>query len=209
LAPKHPRCWCLLPPKHPHPLGLMGRPERRPRGHPSLPSCPMNQTQGGHSASLAGAAGICREPRAKAEFVTLGGAESRRSPSKASRSRPPLFRWPKLGSSDPRHKCHLQLRGLSRASSRGCSARGSSAAAKPSPPAGRARRSTAEPTAPGWKPGGRRRFQPGISGRGGEQTRGSEGFLFLPESNSWRGSDFISLVIIGLAGYPLEPHCAE
>lgn len=42
-----------------------------------------------------------------------------------------------------------------------------------------------------------------------EQTWGSKRFLFLPESNSWWGSDFISLVIIGLAGYPLEPHCIE
>lgn len=46
-------------------------------------------------------------------------------------------------------------------------------------------------------------------GRRGEQTWGSKRFLFLPESNSWWGSDFISLVIIGLAGYPLEPHCIE
>lgn len=48
-----------------------------------------------------------------------------------------------------------------------------------------------------------------LRGQWGEQTQGSKGFLFLPESNSWWGSDFISLVIIGLAGYPLEPHCIE
>lgn len=48
-----------------------------------------------------------------------------------------------------------------------------------------------------------------LRGRWREQAWGSKRFLFLPESNSWWGSDFISLVIIGLAGYPLEPHCIE
>lgn len=79
-------------------------------------------------------------------------------------------------------------------------------------PIGWAQWSITDLMSPYWRYRGRRQFQPGSSdwgGQWGEQTWGSKGFLFLPESNSWWGSDFISLVIIGLAGYPLEPHCIE
>lgn len=61
---------------------------------------------------LAGVPGICREPRAKVEFVTLGGLGGMfLSQGSLKTKHPdhttPLFRWPKFGVSDPRNKCHL------------------------------------------------------------------------------------------------------